>query len=59
MSKRNSRDNLKIHRIDHVGIVVNDLTAAKAFFLDFGMTLNGEGLVEGEWVNHMVGLKDV
>lgn len=50
---------MKIHRIDHVGIVVNDLAATKAFFLDFGLTLNGEGLVEGEWVNHVVGLKDV
>ena len=30
-----------IHRIDHVGIVVNDLIAAKAFFLDFGLKLHG------------------
>jgi catechol 2,3-dioxygenase-like lactoylglutathione lyase family enzyme len=29
---------MKIHRIDHVGIVVNDLPAAKAFFLDFGVS---------------------
>lgn len=50
---------MKIHRMDHVGIVVNDLAAAKTFFLDFGLTLNGEGLVEGEWVNQVVGLKDV
>ncbi|SDY26382.1 hypothetical protein SAMN05421736_101809 [Evansella caseinilytica] len=28
---------MKIHRIDHVGIIVNDLTAAKALFLDFGL----------------------
>ncbi len=26
---------MKINRIDHIGIVFNDLAAAKAFFLDF------------------------
>lgn len=30
---------MKIHRIDHVGIIVNDLPAAKAFFLDFGLEM--------------------
>jgi catechol 2,3-dioxygenase-like lactoylglutathione lyase family enzyme len=30
---------MKIHPIDHVGIIVNDLPAAKAFFLDFGQVL--------------------
>ncbi len=38
---------MKVHKIDHVGIVVNDLAAAKAFFLDFGLELQGEGIVEG------------
>jgi catechol 2,3-dioxygenase-like lactoylglutathione lyase family enzyme len=28
---------MKIHRIDYVGIIVNDLAAAKAFFVDFGL----------------------
>jgi catechol 2,3-dioxygenase-like lactoylglutathione lyase family enzyme len=46
---------VKVHKIDHVGIVVNDLAAAKAFFLDFGL----EGIVEGEWVDNVVGLDDV
>jgi catechol 2,3-dioxygenase-like lactoylglutathione lyase family enzyme len=50
---------MKIHRIDHVGIVVNDLAAAKAFFLDFGLEVQWEGELEGEWVNNVVGLKDV
>ena len=50
---------MKIHRIDHVGIIVNDLPAAKAFFLDFGLVMQGEGKVEGEWVDRVVGLHDV
>jgi len=50
---------MKIHRIDHVGIVVNDLPAAKAFFLDFGLEMQGEGKVEGDWVERVVGLHDV
>jgi catechol 2,3-dioxygenase-like lactoylglutathione lyase family enzyme len=53
---------MKIYRIDHVGIIVNDLPAAKAFFLDFGLEMLGEGKVEGEWVERMerlMGLQDV
>jgi catechol 2,3-dioxygenase-like lactoylglutathione lyase family enzyme len=50
---------MKIHRIDHVGIVVNDLPAAKAFFLDFGLETLGEGKVQGEWVEQIIGLHDV
>lgn len=50
---------MKIHRIDHVGIIVNDLPAAKAFFLDFGLEMLGEGEVEGEWVERIIGLNDV
>jgi hypothetical protein len=33
---------MKIHRIDHVGVVVTDLAAAKAFFLDLGLEVQGE-----------------
>ena len=50
---------MKIHRIDHVGIIVNDLAAAKAFFLDFGLELQGEGELEGEWLDQIVGLHGV
>ncbi len=50
---------MKINRIDHVGIIVNDLPAAKAFFLDFGLEMLGEGKVEGEWVERIIGLHDV
>ncbi|KUF27752.1 VOC family protein [Lysinibacillus sp. F5] len=53
---------MKIRKIDHVGIIVNDLPAAKAFFLEFGLEMLGEGKVEGEWVKRMeriIGLQDV
>jgi catechol 2,3-dioxygenase-like lactoylglutathione lyase family enzyme len=36
-------ENMEIQRIDHVGINVNDLAAAKAFFLDFGFEVQWEG----------------
>ena len=50
---------MKVHRIDHMGIVVNDLPAAKAFFLDLGLKLQGEFSLEGEWVDRVVGLSGV
>jgi catechol 2,3-dioxygenase-like lactoylglutathione lyase family enzyme len=50
---------MKVHRIDHVGIIVNDLPAAKAFFLDLGLEMMGAGAVEGEWAERIIGLQDV
>ncbi len=50
---------MKFKKIDHIGIVVNNLEAAKAFFLDFGLEVVGEAEVEGEWVDRVVGLKGV
>jgi catechol 2,3-dioxygenase-like lactoylglutathione lyase family enzyme len=50
---------MKIQRIDHVGVIVNDLAAAKAFFLDLGLEVQGEGEVEGEWVDRVTGLDNV
>ena len=41
---------MKVHRIDHVGIVINDLPAAKAFFLDLGLEVLGKTEVkESGW----------
>jgi catechol 2,3-dioxygenase-like lactoylglutathione lyase family enzyme len=50
---------MQVHRIDHVGVIFNDLPAAKAFFLDFGHELQGEGALEGAWLDWIVGLRDV
>ncbi|MGP4040910.1 VOC family protein [Gracilibacillus sp. D59] len=50
---------MKIHRIDHVGVIVKDLPAAKVFFLDLGLEMLGETEVKGEWVEQIIGLNDV
>jgi catechol 2,3-dioxygenase-like lactoylglutathione lyase family enzyme len=50
---------VKVRKIDYVGIAVNDRAAAKAFFLEFGLELQGEGIAEGEWMDNVVGLHDV
>ncbi len=44
--------------MDNVGIVVEDLDAAIAFFLELGLELEGRGLVEGEWAGRVTGLGD-
>jgi catechol 2,3-dioxygenase-like lactoylglutathione lyase family enzyme len=46
-------------RMDNVGIVVDDLKAAIAFFAELGLELEGETTVEGEWVDRVVGLDGV
>jgi len=50
---------MMIHRIDHVGVIVNDLTAAKEFFLDFGLEVQGEWESGGGWMDQVVGLNNV
>jgi catechol 2,3-dioxygenase-like lactoylglutathione lyase family enzyme len=45
--------------MEHVGIVVDDLAAATAFFVDVGLELQGEGQVEGGWVDRVVALEGV
>ncbi len=50
---------MTIQRMDNVLIVVQDLEAAKAFFAELGMELEGEMQVEGPWVDSTVGLDDV
>jgi catechol 2,3-dioxygenase-like lactoylglutathione lyase family enzyme len=50
---------MTIQRMEHVGIVVDDLAAATAFFVELGLKLQGEGSVEGGWVDRVVGLEGV
>ena len=50
---------MTIQRLEHVGIVVDDLEAAAAFFVELGLELQGEGHVEGGWVDRVVGLQGV
>jgi catechol 2,3-dioxygenase-like lactoylglutathione lyase family enzyme len=50
---------MTIRRMDNVGIVVDDLAAAIAFFVELGLVLDGEAPVEGRWVDRVVGLDNV
>ena len=50
---------MTLKRMDNVGIVVNDLAAAIAFFRELGLELEGEALVEGPSVDRLVGLEGV
>ena len=42
---------MTIKRMDNVGIVVDDLAAAIAFFVELDLELEGETTVEGHWVD--------
>ncbi|MFC5139593.1 VOC family protein [Actinomycetospora rhizophila] len=50
---------MAVRRMDHVGVVVEDLDAATAFFLELGMELEGRMPAEGAWVDRVVGLDGV
>src|ERR1700741_3440562 len=50
---------MTIQRMDNVLIVVDDLEAAKSFFIALGLELEGETQVEGPSVDSLIGLKDV
>jgi catechol 2,3-dioxygenase-like lactoylglutathione lyase family enzyme len=50
---------MTVQRMDNVLIVVDDLEAAKAFFLELGLELDGETQVEGPWADGVVGLEGV
>ncbi len=52
-------EHVTIQRMDHVGIVVDDLAAAIEFFVELGLELEGEGSVEGPWVDRIVALDGV
>jgi len=50
---------MTIIRMDHVGVVVEDLAAAVAFFVELGLELEGEATVGGEWADRLIGLDGV
>ena len=47
-----------VTRMDNVGIVVEDLSAAIDFFCELGLELEGRAMVEGEWAGRVTGLGD-
>ena len=44
--------------MNNVGIVVENLDDAISFFREIGLTLEGKGIVEGEWAGRVTGLLD-
>jgi len=50
---------MTVHRMDHVGVVVEDLPAAIAFFVELGLELEGETTVEGEFPDRLLGMEGV
>ena len=50
---------MALKRMDNVLIVVEDLEAVKAFFIELGLKLEGQTTVEGPLVGNLIGLKDV
>ncbi|MGA8116888.1 MAG: VOC family protein [Actinocatenispora sp.] len=50
---------MAIQRMDHVSIVVDDLGAAKAFFVELGMELEGEAPIEGQSVDRLNALDGI
>lgn len=48
----------KLMRMDNVGIVVESLDSAIAFFSEIGLKLEGRGMMEGEWAGCVTGLGD-
>ncbi|WP_374054529.1 VOC family protein [Rossellomorea sp. FM04394] len=50
---------MKITRMDHISINVNDLSKAKEFFIDLGLEVKAEWEMDGELLDKVVGLKDV
>ena len=49
---------MALKRMDNVGIVVEDLDAAIAFFRELGLDLEGRATIEGEWAGRVTGLSD-
>ena len=50
---------MTVLRMDNVLLVVDDLEAAKAFFAELGLELEGETVVEGQSVDRLIGLDGV
>ena len=50
---------MTVKRMDNVGIVVEDLDAAVAFFVELGLELEGRAPIEGPWADGVTGLRDM
>lgn len=52
-------DNMTLKRLDNIGIVVEDLDAAIAFFGELGLELEGRAPIEEAWASRVTGLADM
>jgi catechol 2,3-dioxygenase-like lactoylglutathione lyase family enzyme len=50
---------MAIQSLDHINVVVDDLKAAIAFFVDLGMEVQGEAPIEGPWLDRVNGLDGI
>src|ERR1700755_1966467 len=50
---------MTLKRMDNVGIVVEDLDAAIAFFTELGLKLEGRAPIEGDWADGVTGLRSM
>ena len=50
---------MTVQRLEHIGIVVEDLAVATAFFTALGLEVEGETSVEGRLVDRINGLEGV
>src|SRR5438270_10866673 len=48
---------MTVKRMDNVGIVVESLDGAVAFFAELGLRLEGRATIEGEWAGRVTGLQ--
>jgi catechol 2,3-dioxygenase-like lactoylglutathione lyase family enzyme len=49
---------MAVTRMDNVGIVVDDLDAAIAFFAELGLALEGRMRIDGDWAGRVTGVRD-
>jgi catechol 2,3-dioxygenase-like lactoylglutathione lyase family enzyme len=50
---------MTLRRMENVGVVVEDLEAAIAFFVELGMELEGQTIVDGQWAARVSGFDEV
>src|SRR6266487_4110372 len=50
---------MSVKRMDNIGIVVEDLDAAIAFFTELGLSLEGQAPIEGKWADGVTGLRNM
>jgi catechol 2,3-dioxygenase-like lactoylglutathione lyase family enzyme len=50
---------MTVERLDNIGIVVEDLDTAVAFFTELGLELEGRAPIEGDWADGVTGLRNM